>query len=477
MAEEQIKYGLSATGFRRKRLTDIRKSINSRLTDSLGTSIQTASNSVLGQLVGVFSFEIADLWEQAENTYNAMYPSTAQGTSLSNAAGLAGIQLIEPEYTTLTATCVGANGTEIPYGAQISDGTYTYSCTDVYEQILSSRANLASIKIAGTVTPKAAYTLTIDGQVQTYTATASDTAANVLIQLAALFSLTDRTFAVNNDTLLISMKDPSKTMRILVGDTLQLAAVGSPFTFQCDSVGAIVPAIGTVTQIVTTYAGWTSVENAMQAVSGRNAETDISLRQRWGASVYDRASAMVEAIRAALLKVDGVTFAIVYENNTDVTDEMGRPPHSVEAVVSGGTAQDIGSTIWRTHAGGITTHGTESVKIYDSQGISHIMRFNRPTEVPIYLDITIRENPEKELAGDAVSSIRAAVINYSKSFLVGQDVILQAFYGTIYAATSGAVGYMEIKASKDGKNYSTSNVIISARELAVLSAERIRITL
>jgi uncharacterized phage protein gp47/JayE len=103
-----IKYGLSATGFKRKRLPEIMQAINARISDTLGLKTQIQSNSVLGQIVGVFSYEIADLWEQAENTYNAMYPSTAQGTSLSNAAGLAGIQLIDAEFTTLVATCFGA---------------------------------------------------------------------------------------------------------------------------------------------------------------------------------------------------------------------------------------------------------------------------------------------------------------------------------------------------------------------------------
>lgn len=97
MADE-IKYGLSREGFRRKRLPEIISSMNSRLADRLGVEIQTGSNSLFGQLVGVFAYEIADLWEMAQASYNAMYPNTASGVSLSNAAGLAGISLIEPEY-------------------------------------------------------------------------------------------------------------------------------------------------------------------------------------------------------------------------------------------------------------------------------------------------------------------------------------------------------------------------------------------
>ena len=473
----EIKYGLSATGFKRKRLPEIIQAINSRISDTLGLKTQIQSNSVLGQIVGVFSFEIADLWEQAENGYNAMYPSTAQGVSLSNAAGLAGIQLIDVEFTTLVATCFGANGTEIPYNAQITDGTNTYSCTDVYSQIDSARACVVGVKLAGAVVEDASYSLTIDGVTQTYTAVSGDTATSVLVSLSALFSFTDRSITVNNEAMLITMTDQSQTMNVIPGDTLTLSTIGSPFNFKADTAGALSPNIGSVTQIVTSYAGWDSVENNVAAVVGRDAETDISLRQRWGASVYDRASAMVEAIRAALIQTDGVTFAIVYENDTDTTDADGRPPHSIEAVVAGGSPQDIGATIWRTHAGGITTYGSQAVTVNDSQGIPHIMRFNRPTEVPIYLQITVTANPEKELSGAAITLIQQAIVTQGAELTVGQDVILQSFYGTVYQATSGAVGYMEIKGSTDGETWSTDNIVMDARHLATFDAANISVTI
>ena len=71
---ENVVYGLTRDGFRRKRLPEILSDINRRVSDRLGVEIETGSNSLFGQLHGVFAYEIADLWEQAENTYNAMYP-------------------------------------------------------------------------------------------------------------------------------------------------------------------------------------------------------------------------------------------------------------------------------------------------------------------------------------------------------------------------------------------------------------------
>ena len=78
MAEE---YGLTSEGFKQKRLADIIQSMNLRIADQLGVQISTEANSVFGQLIGVFSYEIADLWEQAAQVYGAMYPHTASGVS------------------------------------------------------------------------------------------------------------------------------------------------------------------------------------------------------------------------------------------------------------------------------------------------------------------------------------------------------------------------------------------------------------
>ena len=117
MADE---YGLSPQGFKQKRLTDIIQSMNSRIADQLGVQISTEANSVFGQLIGVFSYEIADLWEQTAQVYGAMYPHTASGVSLDNASALAGITPISAEKTTVVCTCYGTNGTQIPYGSQIA---------------------------------------------------------------------------------------------------------------------------------------------------------------------------------------------------------------------------------------------------------------------------------------------------------------------------------------------------------------------
>ena len=473
MAEE---YGLTAEGFKQKRLADIIQDMNSRIADQLGVQISTEANSVFGQLIGVFSYEIADLWEQAAQVYGAMYPHTASGVSLDNSAALAGITPIAAEKTTVVCTCYGTNGTQIPYGAQISsatDSNIIFQCVDANAVISAQETCDVGITLAS-VTVGETYSATVDGVIYSHVATSTDTIATVLTAIGS--QITAIPASVENDVLRITESNQENTFSVAISNNMAFDTIGSPVTFECTTDGAITPAIGDLTDIVTTYAGWESVSNNVSANTGRLAESDTALRQRWNASLYTRSVGMTDSIASALMTLNGVTSAYVYENDTDSTDAEGRPPHSIEAVVNGGETDEIGLTIWQKKAAGIDTYGSQSVSINDSQGFPHTINFNRPLIVPIYLNITVTEYHEEALPPNAQAMITEAVLNYGNSLTVGNDVILQRFMGAIYSAVSG-IGYISITASTDGVTYSTNNISIDSRHVATFDAARIQVSI
>ena len=275
----------------------------------------------------------------------------------------------------------------------------------------------------------------------------------------------------------ITENDQQDTFDISLSNTT-FDYIGSPVKFECATIGAITPAVGDLSQIVTVYAGWDSVSNNVAANTGRLAESDTALRQRWNASLYVRSVAMVDSIAAALLTLNGVTVAKVYENDTDSTDAEGRPPHSIEAVVAGGDADEIGQIIWVKKAAGIDTYGSESVSVTDSQGFTHTINFNRPIPVYVWLDVEITEYPEETLPPDAVTVITEALLEYGDSLTVGNDVILQRFMGAIYQAVNG-VGYVTIQAATGipAGAYSANNINVDDRHTAVFDASRITVTI
>ncbi len=472
MAEE---YGLSSAGFKQKRLADIIQSMNSRIADQLGVQISTESNSVFGQLIGVFSYEIADLWEQTAQVYGAMYPHTASGVSLDNASALAGITPISAEKTTVVCTCYGTDGASVPYGAQISSASNSnivFQCTDSNAVISSTSACDVGVTLESVTA--ATYTVTIDGTPHTYTADGTETIAQVLTAIGS--TITEVNASVENDVLELTESNQENTFSVAISNDLVFATIGSPVTFECTTTGAITPAIGDLTDIITTYAGWDSVSNNVSANTGREAESDTALRQRWNNSLYTRSVGMTDSIASALLTLNGVTSAYVYENDQDTTDADGRPPHSIEAVVDGGETDEIGLTIWQKKAAGIDTFGSQSVSVNDSQGFPHTINFNRPLVVPVYLDISVTEYPEEALPPNAQTMIVEAVLNYGNSLTVGNDVILQRFMGAIYSSVPG-IGYITITASTDGVTYSASNIQIDARHVASFDSTRIQVTI
>ena len=473
MAEE---YGLSSTGFKQKRLADIIQSMNSRIADQLGVQISTESNSVFGQLIGVFSYEIADLWEQAAQVYGAMYPHTASGVSLDNSAALAGITPIAAEKTTVVCTCYGTNGTQIPYGAQISsatDSNIIFQCVDANAVISAQETCDVGITLAS-VTVGETYSATVDGVIYSHVATSTDTIATVLTAIGS--QITAIPASVENDVLRITESNQENTFSVAISNNMAFDTIGSPVTFECTTDGAITPAIGDLTDIVTTYAGWESVSNNVSANTGRLAESDTALRQRWNASLYTRSVGMTDSIASALMTLNGVTSAYVYENDTDSTDAEGRPPHSIEAVVNGGETDEIGLAIWQKKAAGIDTFGSQSVSINDSQGFPHTINFNRPLIVPIYLNITVTEYPEEALPPNAQAMITEAVLDYGNTLTIGNDVILQRFMGAIYQNVTG-IGYITVTASTDGSTYSSNNISIDARHVATFDATRIQVSI
>lgn len=474
----ETKYGLSREGFRRKRLPDILRSLHARVSDKLGIPIETGANSLLGQLHGVYAYEIADLWENAEDVYNAMYPHTASGVSLSNAAALAGIAQITAEKSALIATCCGKDGTRIPYGAQISSGSSAdllFSCRETDALISSNHASYAEIEMAAIPAAGTPYAVTIDGKKVAYTARAQDGKAVVLTALAGLLKEDGRVVRMENDVLFLRLKNEQLTMSIAL-DNLSFRRVGSPVRFVCDKEGSIDPPLGTVTNIVTSVAGWAAVSNNVPTVVGRADETDTELRQRWSSSVHQRSSAMTESIKAALYRVTGVTAVRVYENTSDAVDSAGRPPHSVEVVAVGGDVADVAATVWQFKAGGIDTFGAISQRVYDSDGFPHVIKFNRPIPVKVWLKASIGENPDEELPNAALFEIGEALLQKGQQQEIGQDVILQRYFAEIFKATRG-VGYIELLAATGDSpgTYAKTNIIIDDRHVAMFDLSRIEV--
>ncbi|PJZ53143.1 baseplate J/gp47 family protein [Leptospira adleri] len=147
-------------------------------------------------------------------------------------------------------------------------------------------------------------------------------------------------------------------------------------------------AANTVNTINTAIAGVDSVANLEPARGGRSIETDVEYLNRFmGLGVNGGSSAA--NVQGVLNQIDSVLSAVVYENNTDFADIDGRPPHSMEAVIEGGSSEEIGDVFLKNWPGGIESYGSTNTTVIDSKGVARTYFFNRPTNVTVYVRIDI----------------------------------------------------------------------------------------
>lgn len=162
--------------------------------------------------------------------------------------------------------------------------------------------------------------------------------------------------------------------------------------FEAEETGPVSCNAGTLEVMANAVSGWNSVTNNADAYSlGTAVETDASLRAKREEELGSQGSTNADAIRADLLRVEGVLRCTVLQNDTDTTDANGLLPHSIEAIVYGpaATDADIAAEIFATKAGGANTNGTTTVVVTDAQGFTHEIKFTRPTTVRVYVEVDL----------------------------------------------------------------------------------------
>lgn len=473
--------GITTTGFEAKTLDTIRTELIQAIEAEIG-QIDASADSAAGVIIGAVSKGHADLWEGLQAVYNSFYPSSASGVSLDNVADLSGIQRLAATKTTGNVQVKGDIGTVLSAGRVVSaELTGNRFTNDNPLTIDASIAVQAEISIT-TAIDSTDYTVTINGTPSTFNSGIGATAISIAAGLVAQI-ITDAEPVTPTDNLdgsfTLDTDDITVTFSVTVGANISLDKISNNMPVIAEEFGVVQGLAGTVIVIETPVSGWDSVSNAVDLTEGRNDETDSELRARRAQSLQVVGAGTVEAIRSRLLQVDNVTGAIVEENATDATDGSGRPPHSFEAIVAGGLDQDIADLIWLIKPAGIATHGTETVSVTDSQGFSHDVKFSRATSIYLWVKVTLTFYSEESYPTDGDDQVAAAVLAFGDTHEVGNDVIPQRFFGSIYEIPGIENVVVEIATSATAGGppgaYQTTKLSVSNTEVAVFDSARITI--
>lgn len=259
---------------------------------------------------------------------------------------------------------------------------------------------------------------------------------------------------------------------------------GSPADFQTTlealTAGSVVVNAGTLTVIETPVTGWNSITNDTDGTLGAAEESDEDLRLRREAELRQAAAGSLGALLANLLLLDDVISVVLFENTGSVTNGDGLPPHSFEAVVWGGTDQDVVDEIWSLKPAGIATYGNSSETALDAVNVAHTVYFSRPTEKPIYetFELDINDDPLRGpvYPTDGDDQVKAAISAWGQANLViGSDLVLSRQYATLLAI-DGVLDVTAIKAGFSASPSGTSNLSIEAREIGTLTTTNMVVT-
>lgn len=175
--------------------------------------------------------------------------------------------------------------------------------------------------------------------------------------------------------------------------TTTIPAGGSvTVTFQNEVGGNIPCQANTVTNIVTTVAGWDTVNNPNNGIIGSDTETDAELRKRYKQFVNNNASGTIGSLVSAVLGLDGVLDCVGAENPSGSAISVGGytiNANTYALSVLGGNNSDIAAAMYEKHSMATQTGNTTVTYTDPDTSVSYNFSIVRPTKLSYFFKVTL----------------------------------------------------------------------------------------
>lgn len=474
---------LNAAGYSRKRLEEIKLEIEADIIAEFG-EVNTSPDSVFGQLIGIFAKQLSDVYQDAEDVYFSQYINTAEGVSLDNAVSLIGLARLGATFSRVNAAVTGDHGTAIPANSQVEvEETGEIFINPSANVINRNNALIINVEVT-TLADNTDYSVLINGTPITVNSNLGSTLDSIAADLVQAINSSNEPVTaeiVDGASFRITADNLEEAFASSVTSNIAYIDVTSPAFFEATVTGPITVLPGKLNIIVTPRSGWDSVTNFDDGIQGRARETDQELRLRARNSRSILGAASVPAIRANLLQnVQDVTGVIVFENRLPTVDSQGRPGHSFEAVVQGGDEQEIAEEIWRIKPAGIQTFGNVQRLIVDSNNDNQAINFSRPEPLYIWVQIEL-EVINGVFPTEGITSVTNSIINTAANLDVGDDVLYQSFFGSIYQTAGITKVTLELATSSSPGGtpsaYVENNIPVNEVQIAQFDVSRINISI
>jgi len=220
--------------------------------------------------------------------------------------------------------------------------------------------------------------------------------------------------------------------------------------------------------------GILSISASLDAVKGREEETEEQFRVRRKRSVENPSQSTIGAIYAKLAQLPGVVDLQVYDNSSDTLnvitgssnpDAINNPEpitidvHTMWVVIEGGTLDDIGEVIAKQRLGNtkgnVTVSYTDELTKPDATTVFIINehQIDRQDDVDLYVKLTATQ----KVSGSAIdtAAIKNSIASYA--FIIGQYIQAGELYPLSYIQNFNYV-VSDLEVSLDGVTYTDEQI-------------------
>lgn len=237
--------------------------------------------------------------------------------------------------------------------------------------------------------------------------------------------------------------------------------------FECETEGAVIASPNTLNKIITTVAGWDTVNNSQSATVGSLEESQQAFEKRRYDSVALNSVGTTASVFSRVNQIDDVVGCYVVDNKTNVNkiiDDYLLKPHSIYVAVIGGSDQDIAEAIYRSLSAGCDYNGNTQITVVDPHThAKEKVTFMRPTQQDVYIKVNVFD---KDLPDDYENLIKNAVITnfygQDEQIEIAGEAVTRAIMGDdIYASrflpsilNKNISSLLSVQISLDNKTFS-----------------------
>lgn len=442
-----------------------------------GQSFPTTPDSNAGVLNQIIAAEIIDLQQLVAAVPTQWNRDTASGIFLDHLARDIGLTRLPASGSTGNVVIQGVPNTFIPAQFPLSNDNNDTVLTD--EEYTLNRAQCYQAYLSVTsVVEGDDYTIVINGDSYSYTASSGDTAEDILNNLLLQISSTLYTAEINDGYLIVTYSSRNNLLSVTNSVSVTLYAVGGLLSATATELGAIAFPENTINTLVGVNENLYGVYNPVDFSLGRLRETDEELRQRIANREQATGTATIPSIETTLSQISGVQSVYVRENRTLTTAADGTPPKAYWCTVGGGDTSTIADEIWRTKPAGIETYGDINVVVQDTNGVPQAVYFSRPTTKYAWVSVSYLINDEESFSSE--NAIRLAIVDYGENMYAGEDLEPTKFYGPIYNGATGiyvtGIQVALTDSPEDTPSYTSSRISVGDTEQLAFDSSRIPVT-